>query len=235
MSSCLTAWQSAGSAAKGGVLPVAGPGWLHLLAAKGRTMQRCAASLAGESRQRTASVLRSMAKGLRRPDNVPPLKSLGQAVGLLRKMYQPCEHVPLELPDRAVIHAATVWDRGDGAMLALNPHSVAAPRSALGSFSVAAARARAGSVLTQAEVRPVPTTTRFPGVSLRDCSVLTGHRLGPARHQRAVIRIPFFLLEITLFWGTFYILSAPQIPTILPGTMRFRLVGAIFRPTLGLF
>ena len=115
-------------------------------------MQRCAVSLAGESRTRTASVLRSMSKGLRRPDNVPQLKAQGQAVGLLRKLHQPCEHVPLELPDGSVMHIATVWDRGDGDLLAIDPHSVAAPRSALGAFTLAAARARAGRVLTQAEV-----------------------------------------------------------------------------------
>jgi hypothetical protein len=49
-------------------------------------MQRCAVSLAKESQQRSSAVLRAMAKGLRRPDQVPPLEQKAQAVGLLKKM-----------------------------------------------------------------------------------------------------------------------------------------------------
>jgi hypothetical protein len=61
-----------------------GPEQLGMLQRPG--VQRCAVSLAKESQQRASAVLRAMAKGLRRPDQVAPLQKSGQVVGLLKKM-----------------------------------------------------------------------------------------------------------------------------------------------------
>lgn len=126
-------------------------------------MQRCAVSLAKESQQRTSSVLRAMAKGLRRPDQVPLLDQQAQALGLLRKMYQPCEHVPLALDPGAVVHVASVWERGEGDLVALDTGSIAAPKSALGAFALSAARARAGVLLTAAQFGAAGQARRVAG------------------------------------------------------------------------
>lgn len=96
-------------------------------------------------------VLRAMLKGLRRPDQVPPLLQQAQAVGLLRKIYQPCEHVPLELAPGSVVHVANVWDRGDGDLVGLDTSAIATPKSALGTFALSAARARACVLLSHSE------------------------------------------------------------------------------------
>ena len=79
------------------------------------------------------------------------MQQQAQAVGLLRKMYQPCEHVPLELAPGAVVHIANVWERGDGELIGLDAAAIAAPKSALGAFAVSAARARAGVLMSHTE------------------------------------------------------------------------------------